>query len=99
MHSTARTILAGLTLACTHAAVAADQPAAMRDPTYAKVCGYCHDEGIGPAILGRELPTVYVEHVVRHGFRAMPSFRPAEIDDAALARVARWVSESAAARK
>ena len=76
MHSTARTILAGLALACTQAAVAADQPVEARDPTYAKVCSYCHDKGIGPAIVGRQLPTVYIENVVRHGFRAMPSFRP-----------------------
>ena len=99
MHSTARTILAGLALACTQAAVAADQPVEARDPTYAKVCSYCHDKGIGPAIVGRQLPTVYIETVVRHGFRAMPSFRPTEIDNAALASVARWVSESAAAKK
>jgi hypothetical protein len=45
------------------------------------------------------LPTAYIENVVRHGFRAMPSFRPTEIDNAALASVARWVSESAAAKK
>lgn len=99
MHSTARTILAGFMLVCTQAAVAADPPVEVRDPTYAKVCSYCHDKGIGPAIVGRQLPAVYIENVVRHGFRAMPSFRPTEIDNAALASVARWVSESAAAKK
>lgn len=99
MHSTARTILAGLALACTQAALAADQPTEVRDPTYAKVCSYCHETGIGPVLLGRQLPTVYIENVVRQGFRAMPSFRPTEIDNAALASVARWVSESAAAKQ
>ena len=38
----------------------------------------------------------YIENVVRHGFRAMPSFRSSEIDNAALASVARWVSQSPA---
>ena len=91
-----RTLVATLALSCAQLALAADPPAQERDRTYAKVCGFCHDKGVGPAILGRELPVAYIENVVRHGFRAMPSFRSTEIDNAALARVARWVSESAA---
>ena len=91
-----RTLVATLALSGAQLALAADPPAQERDRTYAKVCSFCHDKGVGPAILGRELPAAYIENVVRHGFRAMPSFRSTEIDNAALARVARWVSESAA---
>lgn len=62
---------------------------------YQKVCAHCHDAGVGPVIKGRDLPPLYIERVVRHGNRAMPSFRPTEIDAAALADVARVVSTSA----
>ena len=91
-----RILVASLVLGCAQHALAADPPAQERDRTYAKVCGFCHDAGVGPAILGRELPVAYIENVVRHGFRAMPSFRSSEIDNAALASVARWVSQSPA---
>lgn len=62
---------------------------------YEKVCRHCHDAGVGPTIKGRQLPPQYIERVVRYGNRAMPAFRPSEIDDAALAAIARMVSESA----
>lgn len=62
---------------------------------YQKVCAHCHEAGVGPQIKGRELPPLYIERVVRHGNRAMPSFRATEIDAAALADVARLVSGSA----
>ena len=91
-----RILVASLVLGGAQLALAADPPAQERDRTYAKVCGFCHDKGVGPAILGRELPVAYIENVVRHGFRAMPSFRSSEIDNAALASVARWVSQSPA---
>ena len=91
-----RILVASLVLGGAQLALAADPPAQERDRTYAKVCGFCHDAGVGPAILGRELPVAYIENVVRHGLRAMPSFRSTEIDNAALASVARWVSQSPA---
>ena len=91
-----RILVASLVLGCAQLALAADPPAQERDRTYAKVCGFCHDKGVGPAILGRELPVAYIENVVRHGFRAMPSFRSTEIDNAAPASAARWVSQSPA---
>ena len=91
-----RILVASLVLGCAQLALAADPPAQERDRTYAKVCGFCHDAGVGPAILGRELAVAYIENVVRHGFRAMPSFRSSEIDNAALASVERWVSQSPA---
>jgi 4-cresol dehydrogenase (hydroxylating) cytochrome subunit len=59
---------------------------------YAKICAYCHDQGVGPAIRGRALPPVYIRTIVRNGNRAMPSFRAAEIDDESLTKLAEYVS-------
>jgi len=63
---------------------------------YAKVCGHCHDAGVGPVIKGRQLPTEYISAVVRHGFRAMPAFTGAYIDDQALQQVAEYISKTTA---
>ncbi|WON73487.1 cytochrome c [Nitrosospira sp. Is2] len=59
---------------------------------YAKVCAYCHEQGVGPAIRGRALPPVYIRTIVRNGNRAMPSFRAAEIDDDSLTKLAEYIS-------
>ncbi len=61
---------------------------------YAKVCAYCHETGVGPLITGRSLPPEYIRAVVRGGNRAMPAFRPTELDDQTLAAVARLVAQS-----
>lgn len=61
---------------------------------YAKVCGYCHDAQVGPQILGRDLPAAYIHAVVRNGNRAMPAFRPSEIDDESLAKLAEYISKN-----
>lgn len=61
---------------------------------YAKVCGHCHETTVGPAIRGRDLPVDYIRSVVRNGFRAMPSFRSSEIDDASLEKVAEYISKN-----
>ena len=66
---------------------------------YEKVCRYCHEANVGPVLQGRSLPAEYVRRVVRHGNRAMPAFRASEIDDAALADVARLINASAALAK
>jgi len=63
---------------------------------YEKVCGHCHEFNVGPVIKGRSLPAEYIQRVVRLGNRAMPAFRSSEIDDAALADVARMINASAA---
>lgn len=78
--------------------VAGGAHAAWRDggEVYDKVCRYCHEANVGPVLKGRALPTEYIQRVVRMGNRAMPAFRPSEIDDATLADVARRVSGSAA---
>lgn len=59
---------------------------------YAKVCAYCHEQGVGPALRGRALPPVYIRTVVRNGNRAMPSFRATEIDDESLTKLAEYIS-------
>ena len=60
---------------------------------YAHVCGYCHDTGVAPVLLGRGLPPPLVTAFARNGVRAMPPFRAAEIDDAALEQVAEYISK------
>lgn len=59
---------------------------------YAKVCAYCHEANVGPVIKGRNLDVDYIRHMVRYGNRAMPSFRPTEIDDETLTQIARLVA-------
>jgi len=62
---------------------------------YTKICAYCHEGGpVGPQIRGRELPAAYIRTVVRSGFRAMPAFRAAEIDDESLAKLAEYISKN-----
>lgn len=63
---------------------------------YAKVCAFCHEAQVGPMIRGRGLDPIYISFMVRHGNRAMPAFRAAEIDDESLAKVAEYVSKSPA---
>ncbi|CAD5108578.1 c-type cytochrome [Zestomonas carbonaria] len=63
---------------------------------YAKVCGHCHDTGIGPQVKGRQLPAPYITAVVRHGFRAMPAFPASFIDDDALQQVADYIANAPA---
>lgn len=55
---------------------------------YEKICGHCHDTGIGPVIKGRGLPAEYYANTVRHGLKAMPAFRQTDVDDATLAALA-----------
>ena len=60
---------------------------------YAKICAHCHESGVGPAIRGRGLDPAVITYFARHGSRAMPAFRAAEIDDEALAKLAEYVSK------
>lgn len=59
---------------------------------YAKVCAFCHETKVGPVLHGRGLDPLYIKLIVRHGSRAMPPFRAAEIDDASLNKLAEYVS-------
>ncbi len=61
-------------------------------------CHYCHDEGIGPQILGLHLPPDLVRHAVRDGLNAMPPFFPSELDARELDALAHWVSAQDAPR-
>lgn len=65
---------------------------------YEKVCAYCHDTNIGPVLTGRNLPPEYILTMVRMGNRAMPAFRPTELDDQLLAGVARYIATKEAKR-
>lgn len=64
------------------------------DEVYAKVCGRCHESGVGPVIRGRKLEQDYITAVVRNGLLAMPAFPASAIDDAALAKVAALIAKS-----
>lgn len=57
---------------------------------YDKVCGYCHESGVGPVIKGRGAPPAY-RVVVRYGRGAMPPFRAAEISDETLAKLMDYI--------
>ena len=58
---------------------------------YNKVCGFCHERGIGPVIKGKGKKLDLIRMVVRSGNRAMPAFRQSEIDDATLAKIAEYI--------
>lgn len=57
---------------------------------YEKVCAYCHEKGVGPAIRGRGAPPDY-RIIVRYGRRAMPQFRAAEISDEILGQLMEYI--------
>lgn len=57
---------------------------------YEKVCAYCHEKGVGPAIKGRGAPPEYWA-VVRYGRRAMPPFRSTEMSDEVLTQVMDYI--------
>lgn len=61
---------------------------------YQKVCAYCHEANVGPVLTGRNLPPAYIVALVRAGNRAMPAFRPSEIDDEMLNSLARIIAAS-----
>ncbi|WP_432696677.1 c-type cytochrome [Marinobacterium sp. YM272] len=86
----AAVLLTGSTLA------QAESPWKDGEQVYAKVCGHCHEKGIGPVIKGRQLPPAYITAIVRHGFRAMPALRSSFIDDQALLSVAEFINQSPA---
>jgi 4-cresol dehydrogenase (hydroxylating) cytochrome subunit len=58
---------------------------------YSKVCGFCHERGIGPVIKGTGKSPDLIRMVVRGGNRAMPAFRQSEIDDATLNKIADYI--------
>lgn len=63
---------------------------------FEKVCGRCHEHGVGPVLKGRQLPVEYIEAIVRNGNRAMPAFAASYIDDKSLKSVGEYINKSAA---
>jgi mono/diheme cytochrome c family protein len=74
------------------------QPQDERAPQeiYAKTCGYCHGRNVGPVIRGRALPVEAIKTIVRHGQNGMPAFRPTEVSNSELDKLAAWISTSKA---
>ncbi len=94
---TAKTRLArgvGLSLVCLAASAIARADSSGQwksgQEAYDKVCGYCHEKGVGPVIKGRGAPPEY-RAIVRQGRRAMPQFRKTEIDDETLSKLIEYV--------
>ena len=63
---------------------------------YGKVCGRCHETGIGPVLKGRGMPDGFFIAFARNGMNAMPAFRVTDVDDATLAAVAAYLAASPA---
>ncbi len=61
---------------------------------FGKVCQYCHTEGVGPVLTGRNLPPVYFTTIARNGLNAMTAFRPTELSSDDLEKVANFLSQS-----
>jgi mono/diheme cytochrome c family protein len=94
-------------LALGAAAVAQDAPAAAPsgEALFVEKCGLCHLEGgFGTRVLSRRvpqgkallqdreaLPAAFTTLVVRRGLGSMPQIRAAELDDAQLAVIARYL--------
>ncbi len=66
------------------------------ETVYAITCGYCHGTNVGPIIRGRNLPADIIKQRVRHGQNAMPAFRPTEITNTELDKLAAWIAASKA---
>lgn len=94
-------------LALGAAAVAQDAPAAplSGQALFVEKCGLCHLEGgFGTRVLSRRvpqgqallqdrenLPAAFTTLVVRRGIGSMPQIRPAELSDAQLGAIARYL--------
>lgn len=65
---------------------------------FAKTCAYCHDlsqvVGVGPEILGRQLPVEVISFMVRRGKGAMPAFPESQISPSELAALASMIRDS-----
>ena len=76
---------------------------AARDPQqiWDQTCHACHDSGAGgaPLILGMHIPADRVKAMVRNGGLEMGAFPEAQISDAELDVLAKWVSEHDAPAK
>lgn len=77
-------------------------PARTPEQIYASSCKFCHGHVIAPGVrvapdlLGRQLDPDMIRSFVRHGPGAMLSFREADISNAELDGLAKWISRSPA---
>jgi 4-cresol dehydrogenase (hydroxylating) cytochrome subunit len=74
-----------------HAAAGAKWESATQ--AYQEICAYCHDTGVGPSLRKGAYTASHVQHVVRHGFNAMPAFLRADIDDRTLSQLADLIAK------
>jgi hypothetical protein len=63
---------------------------------YKETCNYCHSSGVGPELLGRSLPPVYIAHTVRNGSNGMPSFRQTDFSNEELQALGEMIQGSKA---
>jgi mono/diheme cytochrome c family protein len=61
---------------------------------FGKICQYCHTQGVGPVLTGRNLPPVYFSTIARNGLNAMPAFRVTELSAEDLQKVSEFLSQS-----
>lgn len=66
-------------------------PARSPEQVYGQVCAHCHEARIGPVLKGRALPAEVVKHFVRYGNGAMPAWRPTDVSNEELMRLAEWI--------
>lgn len=98
-------LLASLALGAAAVAQDAPAPASAGEALFVQKCGLCHLEGgFGTRVLSRRvpqgqallqdretLPAAFTTLVVRRGLGSMPQIRAAELDDAQLAAIARYL--------
>ena len=58
---------------------------------YSKVCVYCHQQGPGPTITGKNFPADYIKTIARNGHNAMPAFKPSELSERDLDLLAEYL--------
>ncbi len=58
---------------------------------YKNICGHCHEVGVGPVLSGRGLPAEYFKSMARSGRAGMPAFRPTELSDNDLEKIAAYL--------
>jgi mono/diheme cytochrome c family protein len=63
---------------------------------YERICAYCHEANVGPKLLGRRMTEEYVGHIVQSGLRAMPAFRPTDLNAAEVAALGKFINQSKA---
>jgi mono/diheme cytochrome c family protein len=58
---------------------------------YENVCQYCHTNDVGPVLTGRDFPALYFKLIARNGQNGMPAFKPTELSDKDLDKIAEYL--------